>query len=92
MNVKDSRIDCMLSIGGWKAMGLAHVIEVEYSERIRFCNFVMQITTDQLDNAPEVSLGTSAELALPDGRRAAVKVSHFNIESNYFELAGTGNF
>jgi hypothetical protein len=92
VEVNDSRTDCTLSIGGWNATGLAHVIEVAYSGRIRFCNFVMQITTDQLDGAPNVDVRTPAGLVLEDGRRAAVTVSHFQLVANYFELAGTGNF
>jgi hypothetical protein len=92
MDVQDSRIDCTFELGGWTAHGLAHIIDIKYSDRIRFCNFVMQITTDQLDGAPNVDMMTPAGLTLEDGRKASVRLSHFQILDNYFELAGAGSF
>lgn len=88
----DYRIDCTLEIAGWRVQGLAHVIEISYSERIQFCNFVMQITTDQLDDAPDAQINSPAGLTLENGKRASVRITHFHIEVGYLEVAGAGNF
>lgn len=94
METLDYRNDCTLDLEGWEATGLAHVIEIRYSDRIQFCNFVMQITTDQLGTGGNraISPSTPATLTLEDGREAAVHITHFNLKDNYFEMAGTGNF
>lgn len=92
MEVTDFRADCTFEMAGWKAQGLAHVIDIKYSERIRFCNFVMQITTDQLESVPNVDIMTPAGLTLEGGRKASVRLSHFQFVENYFEIAGSGSF
>jgi hypothetical protein len=63
-----------------------------YSDRIHFCNFVMLITDDQFDHGPNVEVSSPAELTLPDGRTASVRITHGWMVPDYFELAGSGGF
>jgi hypothetical protein len=91
MKLNEYKGECSFQLGTWKATGLAHVIEIEYSERIHFCNFVMQIATNHLDGAPKKeSLSAPAALTLPDDRTAVVHVVHAKMHTDYFEIAGTG--
>jgi hypothetical protein len=95
MDVKRYSSDCKLVQRNKTWTGMAHIIEVEYSDRIRFCNFVMQITTDQLvpdPNSKNADLMDQGGLELEDGRKACVTVSAGRMSSGYFELSGAGQF
>lgn len=90
MRTHEYKADCTLHLNGAELPGLAHVIEVEYSPRIRFCNFVMQITLDNLEGGSDAPINDGG-LTLPDGRTAAVKVTHFQLAQGYFEVASAGS-
>jgi hypothetical protein len=93
MKFRQAKLDCRLERPGGVVEGLAHVVEVAYSAEIHFCNFVMQVTADQLgrlaDLRPDEPGGA---LVTADGRRATVKVFHFKVDADYFHLSGAGMF
>jgi hypothetical protein len=91
MKLNEYKDECSFQMGTWKAPGLAHVVEIEFSERVHFCNFVMQITTDHLAGAPKKeTMSAPAALMLPGGRTAVVHVIHAKMHADYLEIAGAG--
>ena len=86
----ESKTDCTVIVGGEQFEGVAHLIEVVYSERIRFWNAVFQVPMEIAD-----AMGRHGNLPifvkLADGRSAGLNVTHGNMEGGYFELAGVGN-
>lgn len=90
--VNKIKVDCKLHLNGRELSGLAHVIIVTCGKRISFCNFIMQLTTDQSKEITDKDLESHALLILPDGRQAGVDIRYGDMSGDYFELAGTGIF
>jgi hypothetical protein len=94
LDIVHHRTDCTLEIAGGHLRGTAHIIEINYREGLRFCNFVMQAMLDSFDGDPfaPIKPNQPAALVFENGRRALVGITTFSLQENYFDVAGAGVF
>jgi hypothetical protein len=87
MNQKQIKTDCKVTISGQSVPAFLHLVEIQYSSRITFWNGVLQVA----GNLPGGGYPCVAGIALPDGRTGSLRLTHFDVQEGYLELAGSGS-